>query len=183
MGQIKQPEPVKLIVGMISQRETLFSLAEEAMRALWGEIDLASEVLIFDQTTYYAKSMGDSLLRKLVSFEKLIDPGALAKIKHQSNELEEKLAKHPEGKKLQVKRPINLDPGYIEPSKLVLASTKNYSHRIYIGESMYAETTLHFHKGRWQAWPFTYPDYGSGLYDPFLNQARTRLLEQVSSAK
>ncbi|OPZ95339.1 MAG: hypothetical protein BWY71_02269 [Planctomycetes bacterium ADurb.Bin412] len=93
------------------------------------------------------------------------------------------LASHPEGRKLGVSRPINLDPGYIDASKLVLATTKNYSHRIYIGQSMYAEATLHYHRGKWQAWPFTYPDYGSGLYDPFLNAARDRYLEQTTSTR
>ncbi len=183
MGQIKQPAAVKLIVGMLSQREELFALAEEAMQEWWGEIDVASEVLVFDQTDYYAKEMGERLLRKFVSFGRLIDPGELAGIKHQSNGLEETLAAHPKGRELQVNRPINLDPGYVDASKLVLATTKNYSHRIYIGQSMYAEATLHYHKGKWQAWPFTYPDYGSGLYDPFLNQTRNRYLEQTTSTR
>ncbi len=183
MGQIRQPAAVKLIVGMLSQREELFALAEEAMQGWWGGIDVRSAVLVFDQTDYYDKEMGKSLLRKFVSFDRRIDPGELAGIKHRSNDLEETLAAHPEGRKLAVSRPINLDPGYIDASKLVLATTKNYSHRIYIGQSMYAEATLHYHRGKWQAWPFTYPDYGSGLYDPFLNAARDRYLEQTTSTR
>jgi hypothetical protein len=181
--QLRPPQPVKLIVGMLSRVETLFAAAEERMQQLWGAIDVASAVMPFNQTTYYEKEMGPELLRKFLSFAGLIDPGDLAGIKHQSNSLELELGDSAEGKALNVARPINLDPGYIDPSKLVLATTKNYSHRIYIGQSMYAEATLHYHQGRWQAWPFTYPDYASGVYDPFLNQARRRLMEQYSSQK
>ena len=78
-------------------------------------------------------------------------------------------------------RPINLDPGYVESSKLVLATTKNYSHRTYIGQSMYAEATLYYSKNQWHAWPYTYPDYAGGAYDDFLNRVRASLMEQSKS--
>ncbi|MBN2376570.1 MAG: DUF4416 family protein [Sedimentisphaerales bacterium] len=183
MAQIKPPQQVKLIVGMLSQLEELFTAAELEMFVRWGPIDIYSQVMEFDFTRYYKKQMGDSLLRKFVSFAELIDPADLATAKHQSNALESALAQTNIGRELGVERPINLDPGYIEPSKLVLASTKNYSHRIYIGESIYAECTLQFHQGKWESWPFTYPDYGSGKYDEFLSAVREKLLEQQSSQK
>ena len=181
--QLSPPQPVKLIVAMLSKAESLFTWAEDKMQELWGAIDLQSEVMPFDYTDYYAKQMGAPLRRKFISFEELIDPGALAGIKHRSNTLETELAEAPAGQALQVVRPINLDPGYLEPSKLVLASTKNYAHRIYIGASMYAEATLHYHKGRWQGWPYTYPDYAGGDYDDFFNRTRAKLMEQLSSRK
>lgn len=183
MGQITLPDPVKLIVAMLSGDEALFEHAAEAMQELWGPIDVQSNIMAFEQTQYYQKEMGPALRRKFVGFAELIDPAALARIKHQTNVLEAKYAADPIGKALGVARPINLDPGYIEPSKLVLATTKNYSHRIYIGESIYAEATLRYHKGHWQSWPFTYPDYAGGQYDDFLNQTRQRLLEQKQSPK
>lgn len=178
MGQAKEPETVVLVVGMLSMQEDLFALAEQHMQALWGKIQLSSEVMSFHFTDYYSKEMGAPLRRKFVSFTRTIDPAALADIKHQSNALELQIAQTQAGQALQVARPINLDPGYVEPSKLVLATTKNYSHRIYIGKSMYAESTLYYHKGRWQSWPFTYPDYAGGDYDAFLSQVRERLMEQ-----
>ena len=181
MGQVKEAERVKLIVGMLSKQEEMFARAEEDMRQLWGVIDISSEVMEFGHTKYYARQMGEGLWRKFVSFAELIDPGRLAAIKHQSNGLEAKYAQSVEGKALQVERPINLDPGYVEPSKLVLATTKNFSHRIYIGDSMYAEATLRYHKGKWWAWPYTYPDYAGGEYDEFLNQVRERLMELKTS--
>jgi len=179
MGQITPPHLVKLIVGMLSPDEKLFTWAQEEMQMLWGPTDIFSEIMPFTQTSYYEKEMGPGLLRKFVGFENLIDPGRLAAIKHDSNKLEERYAQNPAGEVQAVKRPLNLDPGYIDPSKLVLATTKNYSHRIYIGQSMYAEATLHYHKGTWQSWPYTYPDYASGAYNDFLNQVRQKLMSQL----
>lgn len=175
--ELHPPKPVKLIVGMLSRQGEMFELAEQRMRSLWGEIDIHSEIMPFTQTRYYEKQMGVGLLRKFVSFAKLIEPGQLASIKHQSNVLEAELARTESGQALGVERPINLDPGYVDTSKLVLATTKNYSHRIYIGENMYAEATLHFTRGQWQSWPYTYPDYAGGEYIPFLTQVRDTLLE------
>ena len=183
MGHILPVQLVKLIVGMLSKEELLFEPAEAQMRMMWGEIDERSEIISFTATNYYEQEMGGPLLRKFVSFDELIEPGRLAAIKHQSNALEDKLGASRQGKSCGVARPINLDPGYIDPSKLVLVTTKNYSHRIYIGDSMYAEATLHYHKGSWQGWPFTYPDYAGGDYDNFLNHTRRRLMEQLSSRK
>jgi len=187
MGQTQPPKPVKLIVAMLGQREADFDLAQNQMQKLWGAIDLQSDLLSFEHSSYYEKEMGSRLLRKLVSFTELIDPGSLAAIKHQSNQLEIQFANtardqssDPDSELSPVlTRNVNLDPGYVEPGKLVLATTKNYSHRLYIGQSMYAEATLHYYKGQWQPWPYTYPDYAGGDYFPFLNQVRQRLLEQL----
>jgi hypothetical protein len=141
----------------------------------FGPLDLQSQVYPFDMTSYYEKQAVTNILRQFVTKAELIDPGRLAGIKHATNALEEQLAKQ---LATDLPRPINLDPGYIEPSKLVLASTKNFSHRIYIGQDMYAEVTLSFHRGRWQGYPFTFPDFKSGRYDDFLNEARHRLVQQ-----
>ena len=108
----------------------------------------------------------------------MIDAGRLAQIKHLSNRLEQNLAAK---LKLGLPRPVNLDPGIIEPSKLILASTKNYSHRIYIGENMYAEVTLIFDKGRWRPFDYTYPDYRQQCYFDFFDKVRTGLVEQLRS--
>jgi hypothetical protein len=115
-------------------------------------------------------------LRQFLSFEKLIDPGRLAKIKLRTNKLEQKLAKV---LSVPLPRPANLDPGTIEPSKLVLATTKNYSHRIYIGRKMFAEVTLIFDKGHWRPLDHTYPDYRQQCYFDFFDKVRNRLLEQL----
>ena len=174
MATIRPVDSVKLIVGMLSNRRERFALAAEALSARFGPIDVAGPVLPFDYTDYYTPQMGPNLLRQFLSFERLIAPDALAAVKGFTNELERQLADAGD-----VPRPINLDPGYVTPGKLVLASAKDFAHRVYLGEGIYAEVTLTFVRGRWVAGPFTFPDYASGAYDAFLTAVRERLMEQT----
>ena len=156
MWKLKDPNPVKLIVGILAANHQCLHTAADAMSDKIGKIDFTSEVWPFEQTDYYKDQTGPRILRQFVSIKRLIDPGKLAKVKHRTNKLEQKLAKT---LALPLPRPVNLDPGIIEPSKLVLATTKNYSHRIYIGQKIYAEVTLIFDKGRWRPQAYTYTDY------------------------
>jgi hypothetical protein len=176
MWQTKQPKPVKLIVGILAADAESLQKAIEAVTEEFGQADLASDAWPFDKTDYYKEQTGERILRQFVSIEKLIDPGELAAIKHKTNRLEQELAEY---LKREVPRPVNLDPGLIEPSKLVLATTKNYSHRIYIGNEMYAEVTLIFDKGVWSPLPYTYPDYKQKCYWDFFEKVRRKLLEQL----
>ena len=176
MWQLKDPKPVKLIIAILGADRQCLHAAIEAIEDKFDKVDLMSDVWPFDQTDYYQDQTGPNILRQFVSVERLIDPGRLAKIKYQTNKLEQKLAAR---LGVPLPRPVNLDPGFIEPSKLVLASTKNYSHRIYIGRKMYAEVTLIFDKGAWQALPSTYPDYRQPCYFEFFHKVRIRLLEQL----
>ena len=154
------------------------STALDAIVAEFGATDFTSEVWQFDQTDYYKDQTGPHIVKQFVTIDKLIDPGELAQIKHTTNQIEQRLAERLHSAGVVWPRPINLDPGIIEPSKLVLASTKNFSHRIYIGDQMYAEVTLVFHKGKWKSFPYTFPDYKQPRYHEFFNQIRTRLNEQ-----
>ncbi len=184
MSQILHPPGlVKLIVGILACNEELAGRAVRDMEQLWGGTDIISDIIPFNYTDYYRKEMGEGLLRMFVSFEELILPGQIAQIKHRSNVMEAEISNSKAGQRAGVARPVNLDPGYISPSKLVLVTTKDYSHRVYIGDNMYAEATLHYTRGQWRAWPFSYPDYASGDYFDFFNRARTRLMEQLSSKK
>lgn len=178
MWELKEPKQVKLIVGILAADEDCLSVARETLVSEFGRADLVSDVWPFTQTDYYKDETGENILRQFVSKEKLIDPGRLAKIKHKTNKLERQLAAK---LGLALPRPVNLDPGVVEASKLILATTKNYSHRIYIGEKMYAEVTLIFDKGAWQSLPYTYPDYKQECYHKFFNEVRRRLLEQLKS--
>ena len=193
MGQqLHPPLPVKLIMPMLSASEQLLSNIEDDLQQRWGAIDIRSGPMPFEHTHYYDREMGAPLWRKLVSFAPLIEADQLAQVKHQSNALETTYAQVQAGSEhgssdtigadrdQAPARTINLDPGYLTQSKLVLATTKDYSHRVYIGDSMYAEATLHYHQGAWRTWPYTYRDYASGQYDEFLNRARGRLIEQLS---
>lgn len=176
MWEIKKPDPVKLIMGILAADEECLQLAREAVIDIFGAADMTSEAFPFTQTSYYKDEAGENILRQFVSFEKLIDPGKLAVIKIKSNKLEEKLAKKAD---TALPRPINLDPGIIEPSKLILASTKNFSHRIYIGDNMYAELTLSYCKGVWNSFSYTFPDFKEDRYHEFLSSVRERLVEQL----
>jgi hypothetical protein len=169
MAEPTDPPAVKLICGMISSRtERLDAAAEELARA-FGDVDLRSEVMDFDFTHYYDQEMGSPLLRQFVSFAELRRADALVEAKLRTHAIEADFARRSDG---QPRRPINLDPGYIEPSKLVLASTKNFSHRIYLGRGVYAEVTLRYRRGRWEPLEWTFPDYRSRRYDAFLTAAR-----------
>jgi len=176
MWQLKDPKPVKLIIGILAANRQCLYAAVEAVEDKFDRIDLVSDIWPFDQTDYYKEQTGPNISRQFVSIEQLIDPALLAKVKHKTNKLEQKLAAR---LALPLPRPVNLDPGIIEPSKLILASTKNYSHRIYIGRKIYAEVTLIFDKGSWRPLPYTYPDYRQQCYFEFFERVRTRLLEQL----
>lgn len=180
MWDLKDPKPVKLIIAILAADRQCLHAAIETIENKFGNIDSTSDIWPFTQTDYYKDQTGSNILRQFVSIERLIDPGNLAKIKHKTNKLEQKLAK---SLALPVPRPVNLDPGIIESSKLVLATTKNYSHRIYIGKKMYAEVTLVFDKGTWRPLPYTYPDYKQQCYFDFFAKVRTRLLEQLKSKR
>jgi hypothetical protein len=178
MWELKNPNSVKLIIGILAADETSLAAAVKAISKSFGVIDLASDVWPFTQTDYYKDELGPNALRQFVSIEKPIDPGKLAKIKHATNKIEQKLAR---SLKLPLPRPVNLDPGIIEPSKLILATTKNFSHRIYIGHKMFAEVTLIYEKGNWRHFVYTYPDYKEPHYQDFFTKVRTCLMEQLKT--
>jgi hypothetical protein len=179
MWELKKPKLVKLIIGILASERKVLSAAMEAIEDRFDRVDLASDVWPFTHTQYYKDQTGPNILRQFVSIDRLIDPGKLSKIKHKTNKLEQKLAAK---LKIPLPRPVNLDPGIIEPSKLILASTKNYSHRIYIGKKIFAEVTLIFDKGYWRPLPYTYLDYRQECYFEFFEKVRTRLLEQLKQS-
>ena len=121
--------------------------------------------------------MGPNLLRKFLAFERLIDPGELASAKVFTNRLEEKSA----GGGSDGRRAVNLDPGYITLAKIVLASTKDYSHRLYLADGIFAEVTMHYAGGRFNAWPWTYPDYQSEAYCEFFESLRNRYRDSLKA--
>lgn len=176
MGEIKQPLPVKLFVGVLTSIPETLPDAEERLTALYGNVDTRSQPYLFEWTRYYEKSMGSPIHRYFLSFDNLIRPESIADIKAATNELESYLALECSG----ASRPINLDPGYIEESKLVLASTKNFYHRVYVARGIYAEVTLHYDKkGVWRAFPWTFPDYAADRYHAYFMSLRDRYREQL----
>jgi hypothetical protein len=168
MGSIRPLTPVKLFVGVLVSHPKLIPEVEKSLIAAYGPVDHRSEVLPFDFTDYYTQEMGDLIDRVFFSFERLIEADQLPEIKRQTNRMEEEMAPLLQA----VKRPVNLDPGYIEQAKVILASTKNFYHRIHAGGGIFAEVTMHFKNNTYQFFPWTYPDYQSKDYQEFFLKMR-----------
>lgn len=177
MGQIDRPAAVLSLVAVCSRYVQALDWSERILSEAWGPIALKSADFDFTQTTYYRATMGDELKKRFLCFERLVPPSALPRRKHQTNAWEEaysKLADWPQS------RPLNLDPGYLSLGKLVLASTKDHSHRVYLSRGIYGEVTLYFRQGAWTEREWTYPDYRSPEYHAFFHQGREYLKQRLA---
>jgi hypothetical protein len=159
----------------------LFSKEEDAAAILaridrrLGPIDFLSETFPFDFTPYYEREMGKELRRRMVGLRPLISPKELVQVKRWTDK-EERRNLNPQGG-----RKVNIDPGYLAPSKFILATGKDYSHRIYLGEGVYGDLTLRFQNGKFAPLPWTYPDYGSNRLLEVLGLIRKRYLWQLKN--
>jgi len=165
MGNIRTPESVTPIASVLTSDEGLFEPVRTALSNRLGPCIYESSVLSFDHTKYYTNEMGQDLKRCIFAFEKLVEPSKLSALKYWSNSLEQDWA-------VDSKRRVNIDVGYISLGKLVLATTKNHSHRIYLDNGIYGEVTLHFVRGHFEPWPWTYPDYASFKYRKICDEIR-----------
>jgi hypothetical protein len=174
MGTIHHPLPVKLFIGMLSPEPALFETCAEILKNEYGPLDHESALLPWNRTDYYHDEMGADLLRKFLFFKRTIDPGRLPSIKRFTNTLENTRAVQ-SGHALR--RRINLDPGYVTEAKVVLATTKDFAHRLYIGDDIYAEVTLRYNAKQRSFAPHenTYPDYRTGEYLELFNKVRENL--------
>ena len=176
MGQIHPPSPALLFTAAFSRHEAALEWARERAIATWGPLLVQSPVFEFSQTDYYTASMGPGLLKTFFAFDRPFDPGELPQIKLQSNRWEEEFAA---SASLAESRPLNMDPGYISLGKLVLASTKDHAHRIYLADGIYAEVTLYYSHHAWQAREWTFPDYRRADYQQFITQCRDLLYQRI----
>jgi hypothetical protein len=156
---------VKLVIGFIYKDEAIFIKTREKLKNRFGRIDLESTVLDFNYTDYYAPEMGKLLKRKFISFSRLISIADLYRVKLYTNRLENKFLK-------SGLRQVNIDPGYLDLAKLVLATTKDYAHRIFLRKGIFAEITLTFRGDSFSPNEWTYPDYRSQEYIDIFNQIR-----------
>lgn len=178
MGEPAPARSVPLICGMIGVDAEILVEARETLADAFGPIDFESEIFPFDFTEYYREEMGSRLLRQLVCFKEPIDPASLADIKNRTNAFEKSFAAAGDG---SAARRVNIDPGYVTPAKLVLATTKDFSHRVYLRDGIYAEVTLGFAKEGRRNLPWTYPDFASGRYDAFLLAVREKAMGEGSA--
>jgi Domain of unknown function (DUF4416) len=178
MADINLSKPVKLFVGILSCDKELLTDVEGLLVKRFGEVDMKSEIIPFNFTDYYTKDMGASISRQFICFRKLINPEELSAIKIWTNELEDKF-KH--NNRFNVLRPINLDPGYLTHCNLILASTKEYYHRIHLQSGIYAEVTLFYQHEVFKNLPWTYPDFQTEKYKNFFLEVRGLYAKDISN--
>lgn len=179
MGLIRTPLPVKLFIGMLSPEPDLFAQCARIISSKYGSIDFDTEIMPWTISDYYQEEMGNRLFRKFYFFKELIDQATLATVKNFTNQIEEQFSKKASS---EAGRRINLDPGYVTEAKVVLASTKDFAHRIYIGKNIYAEVTLRYsNKARsFSALEHTYFDFRMDSYISVFNQAREILRRDMA---
>ena len=165
MGTIKRHPSVKLFVGFIFLDEAALAKAVLFLQRRFGTIDSRSPVFSFTHTRYYENEFGTGLKKQFISFRKLIDIEQLPAVKRMTNALETRSGR--EGS-----RRVNIDPGYLTLSKVVLATTKDYAHRIYISGGIFAEVTLYYRGKTFTPYEWTYPDFRTDEYMDFFNRLR-----------
>ena len=174
-----------LIVAAFSQWPEVIRRARDILHDRYGPIVLDSPAFDFVETHYYDGQMGQGLTKQFFAFERLIQVEALAGIKIATNAIEREFASQSEwaADKTGVARPVNLDPGYLNAGKWVLATTKDQAHRLYLGQGIYAEVTLRFERGEFVPWPWTYPNYRREDYRAFFRSARSEYMRLLRCAQ
>lgn len=180
MGEITNHNPVLLIAAVTSRYDAALEWTIQQATERWGDLVFASPVFDFTETSFYHESMGYDLKKQFLAFDRLFDPGEIAPTKHLSNDWEKEYAAqfgHPE------ERPLNIDPGYISEAKLVLVTTKDRDHRIYLQQGIFAEVTLYFRSKQWVHSRWTYPDYQRDDFQEFFTRCRTLLRERIRESR
>jgi len=172
MSQPHPPQPAKLVIGVFTNDKRLLVPVMEALVKQFGDIDLLSPWIAFDYTRYYEQEMGPDLVRRMMTFKPLIDQDALSLIKVATNAIEAECT-------INTRRNVNIDPGYMLRERFVLATGKNFTHRVYIGNHIYADLTLLYQKGAFQSLPWTYPDYKAPQVQSFLYQVRNKYIKDI----
>jgi hypothetical protein len=169
--------PVLRILAAFSRYPEAFDWTRRLVEQAWGSIELQSDLFDHRETNYYQATMGTDLKKTFFAFQALIDPGELPRWKAQTNDWE---MVYQQQANRSERRPLNLDPGYLTEAKVVLASTKDRDHRIYLSDGIFAENTLYFTKGAWQTRPWTYPDYQRPDYHQFFLRCREYLRREYA---
>jgi hypothetical protein len=172
MSEPQPPRPAKLVIGIFTPNKKKIDHLALELSSQFGQIDLVSSWMDFNYTSYYEPEMGSPLARRVFAFKRPIEQGELAAVKVATNQIEQ--AYSPGGR-----REANIDPGYMLHERFVLASGKNFSHRIYIGLGIYADLTLIYQKGSFQKLAWTYPDYADEAMLKFLGQVRRKYVLEM----
>lgn len=187
MAACVDPPPVKYFMALLKSKK-MPSQILDVLEHSWGPIEYQSQDYPFDQTDYYQEEMGSDLQRQIISFATLRSPEELAAAKVTCIELETTLSYsplHSEGATGQQspKRTANLDIGYLDHNKIVLASVKGLGQKIYLSQGIYADLVARYGHGRYQPFEWTFPDFKDGRYDADLARIRQRYLEQLKEIR
>jgi hypothetical protein len=178
MGSVKHYPPCLQIIAAFSREESVLEWLWKRVVEQRSPIALLSPIYPFVESMYYRSTMGDELKKQFAVLVDWYDPANLSADKLGMDAWERELSG---SNSFQVQRPVNIDPGYMSLTKLVLASTKNREHRIYLRDGIYAEVTLAFREQQWQPMPWTYPDYQRPDFRVFFLDARKHLAKKVSA--
>ncbi len=165
-----EPELGVLLCGIMRHPEISREIIISRLEKEFGHVAAQSEEFPFSFTTYYEQEMGKNLLRSFLTFEQHVSPAVQAEIKLKTNAIESEFIK--EGQH----RIVNLDPGLLSAHNLILTTGKDFSHRIYIRDGIFAEVTLMVNKGRLTPLPWTYADYRSSVVLDFFEKQRQDFL-------
>ena len=168
----RPPEKAVFFSGILAASSDLLPVAREALENAFGPAFMASEAFSFAHTGYYLDELGPEPVRVFLAWPDLYPTETIVDAKLATNAMETALAARIGG---AFSRPVNLDPGYLTQAKLVLASAKNYSHRIHLRDNIYAEITLQYRQGRFHALPWTFPDFAAETYHPFFLALRGKI--------
>lgn len=170
------PDPVKLFMGILYSDEDLLSRAVRRLEESLGPLDYRGQSVLFQVTDYYREEMGHPIQRIFISFKDLIDPARLVEITLAAKEIEDELA-------LDGQRKVNLDPGYMDVCKVVLASAKYNGQKIYLAHGIYADPTLRYEKGHFHPYPGSFPDFKNGSYEKVFLRIRELYKAQMRKSR
>lgn len=180
MADVRFVEPVVRFCAIITRHDAARRWAIERLSQAWGTQRAISPAIDFEAGGYYTASMGPSLTKTLVAFGDFMEPGGLADWKHQTNGWEVEYANESSHEEV---RPLNLDAGYMTQAKLVLATTKDRDHRIYLRDGMFAEVTLTYVDKQWTHHRWSYPSYRTEDVSDFAMECRRQLREHLKSTQ
>ena len=169
MSRPREPRPAKLLVSCLTaEPDRLWPEVLAALEDLFGPAELVYPALPFDHTAYYNDELGTPIVRRLAAFARPYPLDGLVAAKLATNALEDRLAR------ADGSRRVNLDPGLVTCERLVLATGKNFTHRVYLAQGIFADLTLVFQGGSWQILPWTFPDYAAPEMLAILTDIRAR---------
>jgi hypothetical protein len=175
MGKIKSYPPVKIFTAITYQLDLLIERIQAELEKILSPIDSMSNTYLFEKfTTYYRTEMGSNLHKKIISFQELQSADRLPDIKIATNHIEKEYQK-------DQKRTVNIDPGYICAAKVILATTKDYDHRIYLKQGIFGDVHLRFRQGQYQINEWTYPDYRQREILEYFESLRRLYLKQLQN--